>query len=688
MGNYLTLPTVKFDWSKTITGKDRKLIKLEEKNELNPIFYWAFVGAFFLSIIYWLGIRCTEIFSLFPESMTHFIMFIAIILGSASLFFKPPKSKGFMMRRVTVIVLALIGLKREIDWDLGKHVVSFSADDGGKYDLQGRIVIVTGANSGVGMSSSELFASYGATVIMACRNQERCNNAKNIIVKNLSSRTSFVGPLIPTVIDLSNLYSVKNFTNKIKNEYNNIDILINNAGSIPIPGERTAQGLEMSWGAMHIGHFALTKWLLPQLLKPHPDAINKKNSIDSDKESCDGNSDGDNDNDNDNDSDLPLDLHAKEIEKYHISDSARIVYVTSDAFLAGSFHDSLLNGNYTGAGDLHGELIDNCPVHLPCCPIGSCPNTNSYARAKLSNLLHSYELQKKIDNYAINKPIDTVRRIVTSSLHPGAVATNIHPFFSNKLTNWAMRSSMEAASIVVYAAMEDKFVPSSFIDSTCRPHDLFEYFNLNANSNANTGGAITDSGGNGNGNGDNVEGSGSVSVSGGINKHTDVWPEAKKLPFYQAASNEYYKVKVSSATYAPAAGVKEYTIGYHKYLFNSKSFLHSDNDKWAIVTFFNTLPLSIFTLILSILRNIILFIHSIIRNIDYFNVFNLHYTYQDIINIKNQYNYNLHEKEVVSARLWDVSMAIVESFEKGLPSADYLNDIIPQVLSSDTPLKL
>ena len=60
-------------------------------------------------------------------------------------------------------------LKRDIDWHLLKGKVSFHSDEGGEYNLRGKVVVVTGGNNGIGFSSSQKFASYGATVVMACR---------------------------------------------------------------------------------------------------------------------------------------------------------------------------------------------------------------------------------------------------------------------------------------------------------------------------------------------------------------------------------------------------------------------------------------------------------------------------------------------------------------------------------------
>jgi len=335
-------------------------------------------------------------------------------------------------------------------------------------------------------------------------------------------------------------------------------------------------------------------------------------------------------------SELPMNGQAGPALEYLISDSARVVYVSSDAFLAGSFHDSLWAGNSTGLGDLHGELIDNCDPNSVCCPVGHCPDGNSYARAKLSNVLHTYELQKRIDAHAYThnaKSSGKVRRVVTAAMHPGAVATNIHPVFSNSLTNWPMRAHLEAARIVVYAAMENTFIPSSFIDAQVKPHDLFQYY----------------------------------SSQGELETHFEAWPEAQRLQFSAAAENEYMNRKMTSTTVAVPAGVRQ-GMSYHRYLFQKKDLLHT-GEPWGIAhslsTISKTFPLSLYGVAMNMLFAITDGILSVLRVLDGFNVLRLHDTDEEIMNKYADAANALLSKKTASARLWDVSSAIVNDFSAG-----------------------
>mgnify|MGYP006095293283 CR=1 FL=1 len=76
---------------------------------------------------------------------------------------------GSLGKRLGIMVMIGGNLKRDIDWHLLKGKVSFHSDEGGDYNLRGKVVVVTGGNNGIGFSSSQKFASYGATVVMGCR---------------------------------------------------------------------------------------------------------------------------------------------------------------------------------------------------------------------------------------------------------------------------------------------------------------------------------------------------------------------------------------------------------------------------------------------------------------------------------------------------------------------------------------
>lgn len=550
MGAIFTLPEVKFDWSKTITGKDRKLLKEKEEDTLQgqPA-YWIFATILCALVATIFALRATEIIGLVCESGMNLLFLLAANVAAASLFFTPPKNLGLLVRRLTVIGMVVASFKRDMDWDLGKTLVSAkSAEEGGRYALRGKVVVVTGASSGVGLASAQLFSQFGATVVLGCRNAVRCEAAKRSIAAALRKKVTFVGPVeVGPPLDLSSLDSVWSFTEKVKAQYPSLDILVNNAGAVAEPGARTAQGFEELWGTMHLGHFALTEWLLPSLLKPlsthdqeeeDEDFMPLHHSVDDPIDESDPGAAA---------ASAAAATVSRDLRTMRGAGSSRVVWVASEAFLRGSFDESLMSGS--GTGDLHGEGVDNCQTSawgLPCCPIGACPHTNGYARAKLANVLTAYELQKRVDAHALSLPAaHRPRRLVSSSLHPGAVATNIHPVFSSRVTNWPMRSSLQAARLVIYAALEDYYIPGSYIDSMSRPHDLFGYFDSFED----------DEGGE------------------GISSHVAAWPTAKELPFYRAGVTEITQAQRTASNNANPAGAM-YEGNFPKWVMTGKGLLH------------------------------------------------------------------------------------------------------------------
>lgn len=129
-------------------------------------------------------------------------------------------------------------------------------------DQQGRIALVTGANSGIGYQTALMLAEKGAEVILACRNTDKAEQAADTI------RKEFRAAKLSTVkLDLSDLDSVLQCADSIKSKYNKLDLLINNAGVMVPPLTRTKQGFELQFGTNHLGHFALTGKLLPLILQ-------------------------------------------------------------------------------------------------------------------------------------------------------------------------------------------------------------------------------------------------------------------------------------------------------------------------------------------------------------------------------------------------------------------------------------
>ncbi|MBG94407.1 MAG: hypothetical protein CL793_03975 [Chloroflexi bacterium] len=115
-----------------------------------------------------------------------------------------------------------------------------------------KVAIITGANSGIGLEAAKFLAKDGATVILACRNNERGAQAQTAIGKN----SRFLK------LDLGNIASITTFSKTIHDNFPKIDLLINNAGAMHPPLTRTTDGFELTFGVNYLGHYMLTLQLL------------------------------------------------------------------------------------------------------------------------------------------------------------------------------------------------------------------------------------------------------------------------------------------------------------------------------------------------------------------------------------------------------------------------------------------
>lgn len=205
-------------------------------------------------------------------------------------------------------------------------------------DLTGKIAIVTGANSGIGLEETRTFVRHGATVIMACRNLTKAQTAKDeLMADNPQAKLELME------LNLADLNSVRLFVDTFAKQNGRLDILCNNAGVMAIPKHfKTADGFEMQFGTNHLGHFALTGLLL-SLIKQTPEA--------------------------------------------------RIINVSSLAHNMGKFDPD----------NLAAEKGYN--------------KNGAYGLSKLSNLLFTYELQRRLTANNINA--------ISVASHPGWTATNL-----------------------------------------------------------------------------------------------------------------------------------------------------------------------------------------------------------------------------------------------------------------------
>uniref|UniRef100_A0A3P8VWS4 Si:ch211-107o10.3 n=1 Tax=Cynoglossus semilaevis TaxID=244447 RepID=A0A3P8VWS4_CYNSE len=137
-----------------------------------------------------------------------------------------------------------------------------------KARLDGKTVLITGANTGIGKETALDMAHRGARVILACRDLTRARIAADDIRQKSGN-----GNVVVKKLDLASLRSVRDFSKDIQESEERLDILINNAGIMRCPKWQTVEGFEMQFGVNHLGHFLLTNSLLDLMKKSTPSRI-------------------------------------------------------------------------------------------------------------------------------------------------------------------------------------------------------------------------------------------------------------------------------------------------------------------------------------------------------------------------------------------------------------------------------
>ncbi|KUI36368.1 short-chain dehydrogenase [Mycobacterium sp. IS-1496] len=128
-------------------------------------------------------------------------------------------------------------------------------------DQEGRVAVITGANTGIGYEAAAVLAGKGAHVVLAVRNTEKGRAAAERIRAGLPHADVTVREL-----DLTSLDSIRAAADQLRADYSRIDLLINNAGVMMTEKGTTKDGFELQLGTNHLGHFALTGQLLDNLL--------------------------------------------------------------------------------------------------------------------------------------------------------------------------------------------------------------------------------------------------------------------------------------------------------------------------------------------------------------------------------------------------------------------------------------
>ncbi|MEB3202733.1 MAG: oxidoreductase [Synechococcus sp.] len=132
-------------------------------------------------------------------------------------------------------------------------------------DQSGRLALITGASSGLGLETARALLARGATVVLGCRSRLRAKQARTDLLADA------VGGSIELLdLDLADLTSVRAAARDLADRFGHLDLLINNAGVMGLPRRLTSDGFEQQFGVNHLGHFALTMALLPLLRgRPH-----------------------------------------------------------------------------------------------------------------------------------------------------------------------------------------------------------------------------------------------------------------------------------------------------------------------------------------------------------------------------------------------------------------------------------
>jgi NAD(P)-dependent dehydrogenase (short-subunit alcohol dehydrogenase family) len=127
-------------------------------------------------------------------------------------------------------------------------------------DLSGRTAVVTGASAGLGLQAARVLAARGAHLVLACRNTDKAGRAADqITAASPGAQASVVR------LDLASQSSVRSAAAEIRARFPPVDLLINNAGVMEVPYQRTEDGFELTLATNHLGPFALTGLLLDRL---------------------------------------------------------------------------------------------------------------------------------------------------------------------------------------------------------------------------------------------------------------------------------------------------------------------------------------------------------------------------------------------------------------------------------------
>lgn len=146
-----------------------------------------------------------------------------------------------------------------IGYDVRSRTANWSDVD--QYDLTGKVVVVTGATSGIGLSAARVFARAGATLVVTGRRAEK----NRVVVRELLASSGREEGVFDIAVDMGELEQVRSLADQLLSAHDRIDVLVHNAGALTNPRRETSTGTEATVASQVVGPFLLTTLLLGTL---------------------------------------------------------------------------------------------------------------------------------------------------------------------------------------------------------------------------------------------------------------------------------------------------------------------------------------------------------------------------------------------------------------------------------------
>jgi NAD(P)-dependent dehydrogenase (short-subunit alcohol dehydrogenase family) len=329
--------------------------------------------------------------------------------------------------------------------------------------LDGKVYFVTGCNTGIGYQTVQELVKMGATVVMACRTPSKAIQAREEILRRCGAKVSPT-KLIVLELDLNSFASVRSCVDAFKQLKFPLHGLINNAGLMTAERMVTPDGLEMVMTANHLSHFLLTGLLLPELNSTahrELEAVRlRKAEAAKKRETNAGNGSLANKKDATATASTAVPVASSTGDDAHTQASSEPTQAEIEACygrvvnLASALHKAAPAFNFE-------DIMSEKSYSL----------FGTYAQSKLANVLFTDELQRRIDLKSADKHIDKQILVVTHSVHPGCVRTEVTRNMSRlvqlgndlsaPLMAWLQKTPQEGCFSSVHVATSPEAVAAS-----------------------------------------------------------------------------------------------------------------------------------------------------------------------------------------------------------------------------------